>query len=177
MNCPIPLEMLVRYWACDLSDDETYAIDEHVFGCSACFEASSRVAALSRALTEVIPPVATARDIELAAQRGMRHASNDFSPGVPKEAWLHPGTDLLVHRLLGELEDVEQVSIELVLPDGRPLMRFDDVPFDLAGGAILIACQRHFVERFPPDVGIVVHRSHRDGRETADKYVVLHRIG
>jgi hypothetical protein len=177
MTCPIPHEMLVRYWARDASDEETDAIEEHVFGCPVCFEASSRVAALSRGIAEAIPPVAIGRDIALAEARGVRHATNDFRPGVAKEAWLRAGTDLLVHRLLGDLEDVERVSVDIVLPDGSPLVSFGDVPFEPAAGAVLIACQRHFVARFPPDVDFVVRRVHPAGRESVDTYTVLHRIG
>jgi hypothetical protein len=177
MNCPIPHELLVRYWARDLRDEEVDAIDEHVLGCSVCFEASSRLAALARALTDVIPPIAIGRDLALAAARGLRQASNDFQPGVPKEAWLRPGTDLLVHRLLAELDDVELVSVDIALPNGTPLLSFADVPFDRSSGAVLIACRRHFVEQFPPDVDFVVRRRHQTGRESIEKYTVLHRVG
>jgi hypothetical protein len=177
MNCPIPHEVLVRYWAGDVSDDEIDTIEEHVFGCAACFEASSRVAALGRAIAEVIPPVAIGRDIVLAEARGVRHATNDIRPGVATETWLRAGTDLLVHRLLGDLEDVVRISVDIVLPDGSRLLSFGDVPFEPSAGAVLIACQRHFVERFPPDVDIVVRRTHRAGRESVDSYTVLHRIG
>jgi hypothetical protein len=177
MICPIPHEVLVRYWAGDVSDEETDAIEEHVFGCAACFEASSRVAALGRAIAEAIPPVAIGRDIVLAEARGVRQATNDIRPGVATEIWLRAGTDLLVHRLLGDLEDVERISVDIVLPDGSRLLFFGDVPFEPSAGAVLIACQRHFVERFPPDVDIVVRRTHRAGRESVDTYTVLHRIG
>jgi hypothetical protein len=37
--------------------------------------------------------------------------------------------------------------------------------------------KRHFVERFPPDIDIVVRRTHQAGRECLDTYRVRHRIG
>lgn len=177
MICPIPHEMLVRYWAGDVSDEETDAVDEHVFGCAACFEASSRVAGLARAMAAAIPPVALARDIAFASAQGVHHATNDVRPGVATETWLPGGTQLLVHRLLGDLEDVENISVDIVSLDGSPLLSFGDVPFEPSAGAVLIACQRHFVERLPPDVDIVVRRKHRTGRESVDTYTVLHRVG
>jgi hypothetical protein len=177
MNCPIPHEHLVRYWARDLAAEEVDAIDEHLFGCSVCFEASARLAALAQALTEAIPPIALGRDLALAEARGIRQASNDFQPGAPKEAWLRPGTDLLVHRLLAQLDDVEQVSVDIALPNGTPLLSFVDVPFERSSGAVLVACRRHFVEQFPPDVDFVVRRRHRTGRESVEKYTVFHRVG
>lgn len=179
MNCPIPYELLVRYWAGDATDDEVDAIDEHLFGCATCFDASSRVAALAQGLSEAIPPVAVGRDIALAEARGVKKAVNDFQPGVPREAWLHPGTDLLVHRLVGDLDDVEKVAVDIRLPDGSPLLSFADVPFDPAEGAISIACQRHFVEEFSKismDIDVIVHRTLRGGGESSDTYSVLHRV-
>jgi hypothetical protein len=76
MICPIPHEVLVRYWAGDVSDEESDAIEEHVFGCAMCFEASSRVAALGRAIAEAIPPVAIGRDIVFAEARGVRRTTS-----------------------------------------------------------------------------------------------------
>ena len=177
MTCPIPHEMLVRYWAGDVSEDEAAAVDEHVLGCATCFEASSRVAALRQAIAEVVPPVALGRDLALAEARGVRQVANDIRPGVATEAWLRAGTDLLVHRLLSDLGDVEKVSVDLLLPGGTRLLSFDDVPFEPSAGAVLVACQRHFVEQFPPDVDIVVRRIRRAGPESVDTYRVLHRVG
>lgn len=177
MSCPVPHELLVRYWACDLSDEEVDAVDEHLFGCGACFAASSRVAALISGLADVVPPVAVGRDLELAEARGTRQATNDFLPDVPKEAWLQPGTDLLVHRLLTALDDVEQVAVDIVSPNGAVLVSFADVPFERSSGAVLIACRRHFVEQFPADIDIVLRRRQRTGRESVDRYSILHRIG
>jgi hypothetical protein len=177
MTCPLPHELLVRYWARDLTEAEVDAIDEHLFDCGACFEASSHVAALARALADAIPPIAIGRDLELAKGRGLREASNDFLPDAPKEAWLRPSTDLLVHRLLVELENVERVSVDVVLPNGAALLSFPDAPFEPSSGAVLIACRRHFVEQFPPDVDFLVRCQHRTGGESVQKYTVLHRVG
>lgn len=177
MRCPIPHELLLAYWAGDVSDAEGEAIEEHVFGCEACLEASSRVGALARAIAETIPPVAIARDIVLAEARGVRQVTNDIRPGVATETWLRAGTDLLVHRLLADLDDVERISVDILLPDGSPLLSFGDVPFEATAGAVLVACQRHFVERFPPDIEVLVRRTHRAGRESVDNYSILHRIG
>lgn len=176
MICPVPHEQLVRHWLHDLADDEADAIDEHVFGCAACFHASAQVAAMAQALATVIPPVPLDRDLELAEARGLRLLRTDLQPGVPVEVWFRAGIDLLVHRLVGDLEDVEQVSVAVVLADGAPLVTFADVPFEPSAGVVLLACQRHFVAAFPPDVDVVVHRWHRTGHETEARYTILHRV-
>jgi len=180
VTCPVPHELLVRYWAGDVTNDELDAIEEHVLGCAVCCEASAQVAAIARTLAEVIPPIAVGRDLARAEARGVRQVTNDFQPGVPREAWLHPDTDLLVHRLLGDLGDVASVSLEVRQPNGEPMVSFDDVPFDPAEGAVLVACQRHFVESFGRvslDVDVVVRCKLRRGGEREDTYTVHHRIG
>jgi hypothetical protein len=180
MICPISQECLVDCWAHDLSAAELDEVEEHLFGCAACFQASSRIAAFARALASVIPPIATGHDLALATARGVRHVENDFLPGVANEAWLHPGTDLLIHRLIGDLTDVEKISVAITLPDGKPIFFFPDAPFDPSAGVVLIACQREFVLGFADitdDIGVIVTRVHRGGRETVDRYEVHHRIG
>lgn len=169
-------DLLVRYWARDLSDADVDAVEAHVFDCMFCYTASARIAATTAALTQALPPIALPADIERASARGLVHATNEFSPDVPTEAWLHRGTDFLVHRLLGDLSDVEKVSVELALPGGPTILTFPDARFDGSAGAVLIACQRHFVERFPPNVEAVVRRTHRDGHESTSRYVLLHRV-
>ena len=82
-----------------------------------------------------------------------------------------------MYRLLGDLEDMERISVDIVPPDGSRLLSYGDVPFEPSARAVLIACQRHFIERFPPDIDIVVRRTDRAGRESVDTYTVLHRIG
>ncbi len=118
-------------------------------------------------------------DIARAEARGVRAATNDFRPGIAKEAWLHPGTDLLLHRLVGDLDDVAKVSVDILLPDGSPLVSFADVPFEPGEGAVIIACQRHFVMEFAQlsnDIDVVVRRQLREGGERRDTYSVRHRV-
>lgn len=177
MTCPVPHERLVRYWTGDAPEDEIEAIDVHLLGCATCAAASSKIAALKHAFASVIPPFATDHDVARAEARGVRSATNDFRPSEEAEAWLHPGTDLLVHRLLGDLTDVEKVAVDFVAQDGTPILSFADVRFDRAAGALLVACQRHFVERFPPDVEVRVRRTHRGGASSADVYKIRHRVG
>jgi len=104
--------------------------------------------------------------------------SNDFPPDVAVEAWLTPDADLLVHRLLGDLSTVNQVAVDIRDRDGVTFLSFPDVPFDPDSGAVLIACGRHFIERFEEqDVNLRVRRSHRDGTESSVDYLVSHRLG
>ena len=158
MNCPLDHATLVRYWAGDLSDEESEGVEDHLFSCDACFEAVGTVAGLATALRDALPPIVLERDLERARLRGTLWERNDFLPGEPKEAWMRRGIDILIHRLV--LEDpgaFDRASVEFETLDGEPLFTFADVPVDRDSGAVLIACQRHFTQVFPePDVRIRV---------------------
>ena len=178
MKCPLDHATLVDYWTGDLTEAETEWVDEHLFSCGACFEAAGKVASLASALRDAIPPVAVERDLERLRARGVVINSNDFLPGEVKEAWLRRGADLLIHRLILEDPDAfEQASLEFETLDGAPLFTYSDVPVDRMGGAVLIACRRHFMELVPePDMRVRVRGTSSSGAETTAAYTVLHRF-
>jgi hypothetical protein len=174
--CRIPDETLVRYWARDLSDAEMDEVDEHVFGCTDCFAASSRVAAVADGLATALPPVVLRRDVARAERRGLRTVTNDLHVNSPKETRLPADAEMLVHRLVANLGDVEKVALDITMLDDTVLVSFDDVAFDRAEGAVIVACHRHFAEQFPPDAKLVLRCQDVRGRETVQKYTVLHRF-
>jgi hypothetical protein len=176
VSCPVGHDGLVRYWTADLDDAETQALDEHLFTCDACSDASARVLAITDGLREVLPPIALESDLARAKAQGVRTVANDLRPGEPRETWLPRDGDLLVHRLLCDLGGLERVSLQMTMLDGTPLVAFDDVPFDPSSGAVLIACRRHFITQFPSDANIVVRRTRLDGSSTVDTFTVLHRL-
>ncbi len=60
------------------------------------------------------------------------------------------------------------------------MVSFDNVPFDPEAGAVLVACQREFVEMFGRvslDIDVVVRRTLKGGAESEQIYTVNHRIG
>lgn len=177
MNCPLDHATLVDYWTGDLSEEQTGVVEEHLFSCSACFEAAGKVAAIAAGLRDAIPPVAVERDLERVRARGVAADSNDFLPGETKEAWMRRGIDVLIHRLvLDDPDAFEQVSVEFETLGGTTLFTYPDAPVDRASGAVLIACQRHFAEVVPdPDMRIRVRGRSASGTETTAAYTVLHR--
>ena len=87
MTCanPIAWATLVDYWAGDLNDAETAAVDEHLFGCGDCTAASARVAAVAQALGSAIPMVLLRSAVERMRTRGARIRENGFEPGDRRE--------------------------------------------------------------------------------------------
>lgn len=179
ISCPIAYDVLVKYWAADLADDETAAVDEHLFECTAaCLETATRIGAVAQGVRDMwMPPVVVASDLARAHARGVRTVENSFRPDEPGEAVLTSEIDVLVHRLLTDLAEVESVAVDVVLADGTPLIQFDSVPFDRASGEILIACNRHFVMAFHPmQATISVTKRFGAGRAETVRYPVLHVV-
>ena len=63
---------------------------------------------------------------------------NVMKPGEHRRAEFPDGGRLLIHRLQGlELERAERIDLALSTPEGSPLVRFEDVPFDRDTGEVL----------------------------------------
>ena len=149
----LSFETLVAYWAGDLPQSETDAVDAHVMGCAICASASERIAAVTEQLRASISPFISARQLDALRARGLRIEENPVRPGERAPVLFRRDVDLLVHRL-GELElsAAERVQVRVVAEKtGDVMMESPAVPFEAASGEVLIACQRHFSE-LPPDV-------------------------
>ena len=101
---------------------------------------------------------------------------NPMQPGEHRRAGFPDGGSLLIHRLQGlDLTSADRVNLALSTPEGAPLVRFEDIPFDAAAGEVLIACQRHFGDSFPEKIVFAVERHVVDQVEVVATYVVDHR--
>jgi anti-sigma factor RsiW len=177
MTCanPIAWATLVDYWAGDLDDAATAAVDEHLFGCAACTTASARVAAVALAVRDTIPMVVLQDQVERLRARGTRIRENTFAPGDRREVQFAADADLLIHRLGGlDLTGAERVDLRITAEStGALISEIDGVPFDPAEGTVLVACQRHFAV-FPADTVMSVSiRGTGVGPRTAT-YTILH---
>lgn len=175
MTCanPTSWDVLVRYWAGDLTSEETAAFDEHLMGCAACSAQSARVAAVVQGLREVIPPVVTRDALARLRARGTRIEENTFFPGRQPVVFRR-GVDLLVHRLAGaDLTGAVRVKVAVrVESTGALLVEELNAPFDAKDG-VLIACQRHFGD-LPPDVVFEVTAIDAAGGERTTAYAIPH---
>src|SRR5262245_3490528 len=99
MTCANPIAggTLVDYWAGDLDEAGTAAVDEHLFGCADCTAASARVAAVAQALRAEIPSVVLRSAVERLRARGTRLRENRFVPGDRREVEF-ADAELLIHR-------------------------------------------------------------------------------
>ena len=87
MSCahPIPWATLVDYWAGELDEAETAALEEHLFGCADCTATSARVAAVTEAVREALPPVVSRARVDRLRARGLRVRENAFRPDERSE--------------------------------------------------------------------------------------------
>ncbi len=150
---PLSFETLVAYWAGDLSQPETDAVDAHVMGCAACARMSERVAVVTEGIRASISPFISARELDALRARGLRVEENPVRPGERAPVLFRRDVDLLLHRL-GQLDlaRAERVQVKVSSEKtGEVMMESPSVPFEAASGEVLIACQRHFSAR-PHDV-------------------------
>ena len=142
--CPVPFERLVALLVGELDEADASACDEHIFGCDACAAAAERLASLTLALREVIPPVISRAYRERLIAKGTRVQLTHVDADHPSHARFAADIDLLVHVLRGDLSRAERVDVEILAPDGTPRASVPYVPFDGVAGEVLIACQRHY---------------------------------
>ncbi len=171
---PLSFAVLVAYWAGDLDTAESDAIDEHVFSCATCTEASARVAAITERLRASVPPFVSASHVARLRERGLRIEDHFLKPGERRKV-VFDEQDLLIHHLGGlDLTTAERVATSvLVAETGELLATNPEVPFDREAGEVLVACQRHFAA-YPPNIRLEVTATDRDGRVRSERYTVDH---
>jgi hypothetical protein len=179
MSCTnaIPWTTLVDYWARDLNDDATEALEDHLFGCAECTTASARVAAVTEAVRSAIPPLVSRRHVERLRASGARVRENDFAPGERREVEFTRDADLLIHRLGGlDLTEATRVDLRITQEStGALIAAVEGGAFDPQEGAVLIACQRHY-QALPADtvMSVAIHAPGVPPRTAT--YTILHRF-
>ncbi len=173
---PLTRDELVAYWAGDLEPAQVDRLDEHLMGCGACSQESTRVAAITEAVRGLIPPFVDHARLAAFRARGLRVIDNPIVPGVRRPVVFDvDATDILLHRLIGlDLSVAERVGIQITFEDtGEVALDEPNVPFDRDSGEVLIACQRHFAA-FPPNIVAEVRVHDRTGAEQVARYPIPH---
>jgi len=169
---PLSFETLVDYWMGALDPELAEHAEEHLFTCGSCTDVSVRTAALLRALRSLVPAVVSATWLDRLVQEGARIRTTNVQPDVGVTVAFSPEVDLLVHRLKADLSHVDRVDCEVLDASGTPLLTVDHVPFQR--DEVLIACQRHYADQYPPDIRFRVSARSADGTRTIREYRVFH---
>ena len=171
----VTAESWIDFFACDLDEETGRRLEQLIFECSRCAADAERWGAIAGAATLAIPPVISTETFRTLRARGELLSENPMQPGEDRRASFPEGGRLLIHRLQGvALESADRVNLALSTPSGSPLARFEDVPFDRDAGEVLVACQRHFGESFPPEIVFEIERCVADQAEVVAAYTVDH---
>jgi len=171
----VAAESWIDFFSGDLDEETGERLEQLLFECPHCATEAERWGAVAGGAEIAIPPVISTEVLRALQGRGELMTENVMQPGESRRASFPAGGRLLIHRLQGlALAGSDRVSLALNNSTGTPLVRFEDVPFDPDTGELIVACQRHFGESFPPDIVFEVERSVVDQLEVVATYAVEH---
>lgn len=169
-------EQLAAYWLGDVPETEAAQLEEHVFACAACAQASARMAALPSALTAAFRGVVSTAEAEQLLARDPRARRVLLAPGGRAVVDFSQGAKAQLVALQANLEGATQVDVTLCTRDGDALAQDKDVPFDAEAGTVTIACRIHYLRsgQFPLEITLRVEAL-RDGlRSTLGSFDIDH---
>lgn len=158
-------ETIAAYWLDELDEPAAAAVEEHVFACDECERAWARTAALLEAAQALVPPVLTRARVERLRASLPAIKQGDVSPGGRAVVDFGPGEPMFLLHLKADLAGAERVDFSIEA-GGQTLLEMPSVPFDRETGAVVVACQRHYIEQgYPPHVQMRL-RAVKDGQLT-----------
>ena len=176
---PIADDTMVDYWSGGLPEQQSEALEEHVFACSVCAARLEAVASLAGAVKSLVRQGRIAGIISRAAlnqlQRdGVRVRLYSVLPGDVVPCAVFPDDDVVVTALRGDFSGVDAVTISL---SGRaPLsnMVMEDVPVSAVEGEVLWAAPGSLIRRMPTSrLTLTVTAGGANGRRIGE-YVLDH---
>ncbi len=174
-SCPIGDELLHDYFAGDLAREQSESVEEHVFSCDRCARAFERCGALAADLRSLIPPVISRDFLDRIVARGETVRLTPVAAGQLVAIEFSRDVSYLVHALRADLTGATELSVR-IHGSGSAVARIElhNVPFDAERGEVLIACQRHYMESFPPRVHFHVTATIDGDRREIGEYVIDH---
>ena len=179
---PIPVGGLLDYLKGELPESDDQELESHLFRCAICSSEAERLAGLLTSIADAAPTILSPSRFAGLEREGRIERINEMTPGQTAEVVFPESGRLLVHRLGGiDLSRARRINIDVSdaadsADSGREaLLHFEDVPFDAERGEVLVACQSHFAELFPPDIVLSVEVVSADQQEEVARYNVHHR--
>jgi hypothetical protein len=170
---PIPFETLVELWTGELADAES--VEDHLFACDDCADASEQLDRLIGSLLYLVPPVLTRGLRDRLEGRGLKILDMVFEAGARGEAYFAADLDVLVFALRAELANAQRVDLDVLDGTGQVHFAFTHVPFDAVRGEVLVACQQHFRD-YPAtgDPEFLIYTVEAGTRRRVGSYVIKH---
>lgn len=168
-------ETLAAYWLGDLPEDETLALEEHLFACEQCTAQSARMAALPRALAFAVLPVVSSAEAVRLERLDARIRRSVIGPGGRALADFSSGVTAQLVVLETDLRGATSVDVTLCTRDGTPLREQKAVPFDAEAGTITIACRDYYTTGdLPLEITLRVEAATAGGRKTLGDFEIDH---
>jgi hypothetical protein len=148
----VDLPTLFAYWLGELDESREAAIEEHYLACAACSAQLAEVEALSEGVRRAFASgsfgtVVTPAFAERLRGQGMRLREYRVACNGSVNCSVGPEDQVLVSRLQAPLEGVER--IDLVIKREGTERRLEDVPFDAAGGEVVVLPSIAYVRTLP----------------------------
>jgi hypothetical protein len=171
MSCITP-EELVDWFAGDLDDER---VDRHLLTCDRCSLEAQRLAPLVNALRIHIPQSVSTAGLQALQRRGWRIAHHDVPAGEHVHAPFPDDADLLVLDLKPPVAGAARVDCVFETSAGVKLIELPDVAFEADTGRLQLACQRHYLEIYPPgEFKVTVLRSDGDAPIAVAEFYIRH---
>lgn len=176
--CPGSGELLHDYFAGLLPREEEDRVEAHVFECDRCGAAYERAGALASALRQCLPPAISRARLEALTDHGFPVRTVRIPPERAVDAEFTTGAPNWLFALAVEPGSAERLDLELIGPNGDPLIEYAAAPFDSTRGELLILCQRHYIDAFGGgEVTYRVYAVEGEVRRPVGDYVVNHVLG
>lgn len=156
-SCPLDLDRMLSYLVGELGDEESVAVEEHLFGCESCGPTFESLAALRESVADVVRGAAVtgnvdARFLERASEDGLKLCEYRISEGG-KVSCKAGAEDFVVVRLAADFGDVESLRLEGSFEDlekdvSTPLPA-RDVMVDRDLGEVLLVFPGDLVRSYP----------------------------
>jgi len=152
---PLPLELLVDYWAGASTGGDAERVEDHVFLCDSCTGRLSNVASLARGIARVsrrrggVHTGATESMVARFETDALRMRHYRAVPGERVACTVGADDDLLVTYLRADLSNVERVDMILRDGQGRLIERIEDAPIDATTGQVIYTLSGDVARTFP----------------------------
>jgi hypothetical protein len=143
MSC-LTLDALAEWALGEQTEADEEALEEHYFGCDACFARAQHMQRFVAQLRASLPPILTAERRQGLEARHPQLTRVHVQPGERATIRLGPAADVGFWVMHAPLQGVTRVDFEARSADGGLVFALSDVPFDRARGEVVLACQTHY---------------------------------
>jgi hypothetical protein len=151
---PTSTATLLAYWLQEVAGAEESDLEEHLFACEDCSARLRDLAQLGEGIKRVaragtLHAVLSSSYVERLQRVGLRVRKYDVQPGGSVNCTATADDDLVVAYLRAPLEGVARLDLLVHDTANDARWRLEDIPFDPAAGAVVLAPSVVVLRRAP----------------------------